>query len=541
MKRSCLFLIAAFMMLAASCSSHHYDQFLSSQDSILLSNPKLVLQNLEEVNPHDYKGRDEAYYNLLLTMARDKNFYRFEDDSLISASQKWFCHSHDLYNQARSTLYLGLVRYRIDTRDGTVPELLLEAGRLFDESGSNELSVPALIESYLGLVYNSSSDWKNAEIHQRKCVSLNRRRRDSSNLVISYVDLSRTMLSAGRFDEARKSLDSAGLILKNGKGLEYEESYVSAMAQNLYYSGEYGPSLEWARKWRTSGGYETRKAQLMSKIFQKLGETDSALIYKQAAIDTRRQDDSLYYYVHYKGLAELYAEKGDFEKAYTESSCAFDWLVRSIDKRNGIRIAELEKKYDISRDYVTKSEMRQSRQASAIIILALLLIAAVAAAFYFRTVTRKRELERSLTNEQLLRRIATATAIPVSGLLPELNKLSNKVFSNDAEKVDLSDKIINLVKAVRDKQTNEFKSIINDYSSSFSPALITAMNLFKSDSYKIVIYLTEQGYNSTEIAGMTGMSAAGVRAIVSQARQAILESSAFTDGMPADLKILRQQ
>ena len=298
MKQIVVFALSAVLMLATSCSRPHYDRFLTGQDSIILTNPKLVLQNLEEVNPHDYKGRDEAYYNLLLTMARDKNFYRFEDDSLISASQKWFCHSHDLYNQARSTLYLGLVRYRIDTRDGTVPELLLEAGRLFDESGSNELSVPALIESYLGLVYNSSSDWKNAEIHQRKCVSLNRRRRDSSNLVSSLIDLSKTMLSTQRYDEARRYLDSAGFILDAGKGMEYEERYITSMAQYLFYVKDYDASLEWTRRWVPAKGFESRKDQLLSRVFQKLGGIDSAIIYKQMAIDTRRQDDSLYYHLH---------------------------------------------------------------------------------------------------------------------------------------------------------------------------------------------------------------------------------------------------
>ena len=78
MKQIVIFALSAVLMLATSCSRPHYDRFLTGQDSIILTNPKLVLQNLEEVNPHDYKGRDEAYYNLLLTMARDKNFYRFD-------------------------------------------------------------------------------------------------------------------------------------------------------------------------------------------------------------------------------------------------------------------------------------------------------------------------------------------------------------------------------------------------------------------------------------------------------------------------------
>lgn len=130
MKHILFIALSATMMLTASCRRPDYDQFLSSQDSIILTDPKLVLENLEADTLHKYKGGDEAYYNLLLTMARDKNYYQFDNDSLISVSQKWFSHSRDLYNQARSTLYLGLVRYRVDTRDTSIPGLLLDAEKV---------------------------------------------------------------------------------------------------------------------------------------------------------------------------------------------------------------------------------------------------------------------------------------------------------------------------------------------------------------------------------------------------------------------------
>lgn len=541
MKHILFIALSATMMLTASCRRPDYDQFLSSQDSIILTDPKLVLENLEADTLHKYKGGDEAYYNLLLTMARDKNYYQFDNDSLISVSQKWFSHSRDLYNQARSTLYLGLVRYRVDTRDTSIPGLLLDAEKVLTESGINDLSVAALIESYLGVLYYRESEYLNAEKHLKSAVYINETRGASSNLVANLIDLSNILVADHKADEATDCLDRVALIMDAGGGVEYQDRYINARAVCCNYSEDYKAALEWARMLASQQEYESRKAQLLSQIFQKLGETDSALFYKQAAIDNRRQDDSLFYYVHYHGLAELYAEKGDYMRAYEESCNAFDWLMMSAEKRKENRIAELEKKYDISMKYVEKSELRQSRLIFAVILFALLFVAALVALFYVRTLTRKRDLEKSLEKEKLLRRIVAATASPVSGLLPTLNTYAINIYSNDMKKEDLSDKLNHIIDSVKAKQTKEFKSIIKDCFPTFSPAMQAALNVFRSDSYKVVVYLLEQGYNSTEVAGMSGMSAASVRSVASQFRKLAYADPAFTDGMRAELKILRQQ
>lgn len=527
------------MLVISSCGSPHYDRFLSGQDSIILTNPKLVLQNLESANPHDYKGRDEAYYNLLLTMARDKNYFMFGNDSLILASRDLFANSGDLYNQARSSLYLGLVRYRINAQDTTVPQLLVDSRREFDMSGSRDLSVPALTESYLGAVYFNCGEWEKAELHQREWLDISIQRRDSGNLVAGCVDLSKTLLSAGRTDEAGQWLDSASVILDSGNGTEYRQRYNNVMAQRFYYSGDYSSALAWARMWVPAKGYESRKAQLLSQIFQKQGQTDSAIIYKDIAIKNRRSDDSLFYYVHHHGLSELYAEKGDYISAYREASEAYKWLLLSNDRRAADKIAKLERENEISMHYVEKSEFIRVRLMAVILALSVLLTVSIAAIFQVRSKARKRYLEMNLKNEQMLRRITAATAIPVSGLLPDIGLLANKAFSKEITGENLSKNLNSIIDSVRQKQAEEFKHIVDENLYSFSPALRTAMSIFKSDFYKVVLYLLEQGYGYAEISGMTGRSAANIRSVASQYRKAIADSPSFTLEMRESLRIMR--
>lgn len=528
------------MLVISSCGSPHYGRFLSDQDSIILTNPKLVLQNLEGANPHDYTSRDEAYYNLLLTMARDKNYFQFVNDSLIYASQKWFSRSRDLYNQARSTLYLGLVRYRINSRDTTIPQLLIDARREFDMSGSLDLSVPALTESYLGAVYFNCGEWEKAGLHQRKWLDISRQRRDSGNLIAGCVDLSKTLLSAGRTDEAGQWLDSAAIILDSGNGTEYRQRYNNVMAQRFYYSGDYSSALAWAKMWVPAKGYEPRKAQLLSQIFQKQGRIDSAIIYKDIAIKNRRSDDSLFYYVHHHGLSELYAEKGDYISAYREASEAYKWLLMSNDRRAADKIAKLERENEISMHYVEKSEFIRVRLITVLLALSVLLAVSITAIFQVRSKTRRRYLEMNLKNEQMLRRITAATAIPVSGLLPDLGLLANKAFSKEMTGEDLSKNLNSFIDSVRQKQADEFKHIVEENLYSFSPALQAAMSIFKSDAYKVMLYLLEQGYSYSEISGMTGRSAANIRSVASQYRKAIDSNPFFTPEMRESLRIMRQ-
>ena len=105
---------------------------------------------------------------------------------------------------------------------------------------------------------------------------------------------------------------------------------------------------------------------------------------------------------------------------------------------------------------------------------------------------------------------------------------------------DLSKNLNGIIDSVRQKQADEFKHIVDENLYSFSPALQAAMSIFKSDAYKVVLYLLEQGYSYSEISGMTGRSAANIRSVASQYRKAIDSNPFFTPEMRESLRIMRQ-
>jgi hypothetical protein len=95
---------------------------LANLDSLLNQMPRVVLDSLEQMDISDYPEFDQAYYNLLLTIARDKAYVEFRDDSIISSATDWFRAGKDPLLFARSLIYLGIVRYSLNPMD-TLPYL----------------------------------------------------------------------------------------------------------------------------------------------------------------------------------------------------------------------------------------------------------------------------------------------------------------------------------------------------------------------------------------------------------------------------------
>ncbi|HRW95798.1 MAG TPA: hypothetical protein P5167_08125, partial [Bacteroidales bacterium] len=112
--RNFRFLILGLVLLV-SCNTavrqNAMQKRLANLDSLLNQMPQVVLDSLEQMDISDYPEFDQAYYNLLLTIARDKTYVEFRDDSIISLAADWYRKCSDPEKLARSLIYLGIVRY----------------------------------------------------------------------------------------------------------------------------------------------------------------------------------------------------------------------------------------------------------------------------------------------------------------------------------------------------------------------------------------------------------------------------------------------
>lgn len=95
-----------------SCSSSVKNPLLLSADSLMETRPDSALSILESISsPQKLTRAERAYYAVLLTQAKHKNYIPLEDDSLIQTAVEYYGDRKKSINAARAHYYLGATYY----------------------------------------------------------------------------------------------------------------------------------------------------------------------------------------------------------------------------------------------------------------------------------------------------------------------------------------------------------------------------------------------------------------------------------------------
>ena len=110
-------------MLLAACNRERNEAMLlhlQQLDTVLDDNPEAIKDSLLQINPADLSQSNKAYYNLLKTIADDKTYFNFTNDTLINDVEKQL-HRHQKGSELhiRSLIYQGIVRYRMGITDSS--------------------------------------------------------------------------------------------------------------------------------------------------------------------------------------------------------------------------------------------------------------------------------------------------------------------------------------------------------------------------------------------------------------------------------------
>lgn len=98
-----------FIVVACTCSSPNPQ--LVQADSLIQKHPDSALHFLQGIQSEElHSAADRAYYALLLTQAKDKNFIQQTEDSLIRIAVQYYDSTKNTAMQARAHYYLGCIR-----------------------------------------------------------------------------------------------------------------------------------------------------------------------------------------------------------------------------------------------------------------------------------------------------------------------------------------------------------------------------------------------------------------------------------------------
>ena len=110
------------LMLCVSCNEAAL-QKMRRADSIMNSNCDSALVLLSQIDGAKLcSNSDRAYYALLLTEARYKNFIPLENDSLISIATEYYSKNNDSHLYGRALMYRGCALFEAMDYNGAIME-----------------------------------------------------------------------------------------------------------------------------------------------------------------------------------------------------------------------------------------------------------------------------------------------------------------------------------------------------------------------------------------------------------------------------------
>lgn len=541
--RSVRFIVSLVLLLFAlcSCGDSAVKHRLQNLDSIISEFPHSVLDSLYSIRPESLDPEDLAYYDLLLTIARDKTYFSFEDDSLINASYEWYSMNRDdNYNLARAAAYKGIVRFRINPSDTAIAKCLHEAELGMISSGSDDSSILSLIYAYMGLLSYRENNWNEAFVYHKKAAELDSVIGKAQNLGIDCINASNSLIAGGRLDEAAHWIARTENLCADFDLPSVKNNLCNTKALFCYYSKAYDDALFWCRKWNPSPGLDGNKDNLLSDIFTGAGRLDSALFHKKKAMAGKRCSDSLYYHSYYMSIAQLNAVAGDFEDAYRNAQTAYDFLFRTMEYRSEQKILEIEKQYDSAKKDL---EIERSKKDRASLLFLTCLLVSVASASAVVLMVRHKHLQKELSLQKKMTEesfrvnsIVRATAEGMSRMISDLNALANKsILMTGDDRV--SSQLSEIINSARKPQYEAITQLMDREYDSMPDSWRKVMESLNGSMFKTVFYLVELGYDNKDIAGLTGQTSASVRAIKSQIRKIVVSKESLSEEERSGLKI----
>lgn len=173
-----------------SCSSSIDDgtglAVLQRADSLMRCHPDSSLSLLRNIKEPDTLSKaDRAYYALLLTQARDKNYIKHSTDSLIRVAVDYYDSKGDIVLQMKSHYYLARVYQDMDSISATMREFMI-AGQCAEER--NDSDFICLSSANLGYLLKQHDLLNEADSFYRQAEKIAVLNNDSLHLAMILIN-----------------------------------------------------------------------------------------------------------------------------------------------------------------------------------------------------------------------------------------------------------------------------------------------------------------------------------------------------------------
>ena len=484
--------LIALVVLFSECSQKSPSMTALMQiDSLLLK--KDYTGALKEINTIDPASLDEegrAFYALLLTEAKYKNYDPITSDSLISQAVRYYRDSNDREKATRSLLYQGCV-YEVLGE----PEKAVDSYNKADESADkHDIANKAYAKLRLGVIYQGYAVGAKKIALEKyfEALQLYRLLPDRHYELLCLTNIGAIYRD---FKEEEKQ-DSALYYIDSAIDLAQKQNEVFFIFSNLYHKAEfyelfkqdYLNAKNFAVQAIRIGGREIdhpRAHYCAAKSYIKLGQIDSALYYLNRSPESASANDSIMYY---NLLADISRFRNDNESWLNYHDKAHAMADSILIGSLNAKLLTIEKKYDLQKEELKNVTLR-SELRGAWLTVALALLAALALIHFlwrYRNRLRTKENEYELlksdldtslnsleqmrltinnyeeelreTGEGYRTELARQEAL-VSDMAGEIATVKSSLQEKEHERVQLKDRIAAL--EAKKAQSDEIKAILD--------------------------------------------------------------------------------
>ena len=318
-----IILLIAFLPVACNERQSNNRQLILA-DSLMQSRPDSALCILQDISMEKLTTQaDSAYYVLLLTQARDKNYVVQTDDSLIRYAVAYYDKMNDVRMQAKAHYYWGCVYRDMNRQAEAIREFLIAA----------PLTEKAKEKRQLGLVYNNIGFIYNMQGFNEKADSIYQLMeviaQEVKDTVLWSEALSRQasinlMKGGNYFSMAEQKLLNAFVVADKMEhnGLKAD---ISASLSNLYSRMNQGEKALYYAKLNLSLRKDTARSYhaflILGDAYYKCEQYDSAIFYLNKSLMSKDYGKKAGAYMRLADILSVELERNS--SAYKDSLYKF--------------------------------------------------------------------------------------------------------------------------------------------------------------------------------------------------------------------------
>lgn len=350
-------------------------------DAMLDEAPQAISDSLKQLNPTQLSRANRAYYGLLKTITDDKTYVDFTSDSLINTVRNYYNrYQKGSDNHIRSSVYQGVVRYRMGITDSTALIPLKEAEILFKEQKKQNVSIGYLMNYYLGEILEIKDDNVTAIDYYKKALSFAKKEENVRHCYDAYLTLFWSEMMQGNQGAGKLYLDT----LDTFADLAIDARYYLLNAKSVYYNSqqEYEKALDAEKKQMNLLSEMPIKVDeykiyySISKQYGNLTLLDSAMHYAKSAVEHITDSTYKLNYMLYENIADVAEKQRDYLTANQYRKIAANTRDKNIQNETDNSLLELEKKYNLaeSENKMLKAQRRSRFFTTATITTVLLVL-----------------------------------------------------------------------------------------------------------------------------------------------------------------------